>query len=136
MVEDTRDWNELPEPQFTNSILLKDKMTPSNLLPAAAIFDMDGVLVDSNPFHLEKWVDLLNLHQITYDPGALPKLILGQRNDTVLRHFFGDDMSKDERRRLEDLLEGTFRKAFKSHARPLPGLEGLIAACNQAGIPM
>lgn len=111
-------------------------MNSANLLPAAAIFDMDGVLVDSNPFHLEKWVDLLNLHRIAFDPGVLPKLILGQRNDTVLRYFFGQDLGKEERRRLEDTLEETFRKAFKSHARPLPGLESLIAACNQAGIPM
>ena len=111
-------------------------MKPANLLPAAAIFDMDGVLVDSNPFHLQKWVDLLNLRRVAFDPQDLPKLILGQRNDTVLRHFFGQDMSKDERHRLEESLEETFRKAFKSHARPLPGLEGLIAACNQEDIPM
>lgn len=111
-------------------------MNPANLLPAAAIFDMDGVLVDSNPFHLEKWVDLLNLHRIAFDLGALPKLILGQRNDTALRYFFGQDLSKEECRRLEEKLEESFRKAFKSHARPLPGLEKLIVACKTAGIPM
>jgi len=136
MVDHTRDSNALPKHPFTESITPKDNMTPANLLPAAAIFDMDGVLVDSNPFHLEKWVDLLNLHGITFDPAALPKLILGQRNDTVLTYFFGQDLGEEERRRLEDSLEETFRKTFKSHARPLPGLEKLIAACDQAGIPM
>jgi len=78
----------------------------------------------------------LNLRRINYDPGALPKLILGQRNDTVLRYFFGQDMGKEERRRLEDSLEDTFRKAFKSHAKPLPGLESLIAGCTKECIPL
>ncbi len=111
-------------------------MKPNSSLPAAIIFDMDGVLVDSNPFHLEKWMDLLNLHHIAFNADDLPKLILGQRNDTALRYFFGQDLSKAECRRLEEELEETFRKAFKSHAKPLPGLEDLIHACRGAGIPM
>lgn len=97
---------------------------------------MDGVLVDSNPFHLKKWEGLLNLHQIAFNAPDLPKLILGQRNDTALRYFFGKDLDKKECRRLEEELEETFRKAFKSHAKPLPGLVRLLVACRDAGIPM
>lgn len=111
-------------------------MKPNHTLPAAAIFDMDGVLVDSNPFHLKKWADLLNLHQIEFNEPDLPKLILGQRNDTALRYFFGQDLEKKECRRLEEELEETFRNAFKAHAKPLPGLERLILACRDADIPM
>jgi HAD superfamily hydrolase (TIGR01509 family) len=104
--------------------------------PAAAIFDMDGVLVDSNPFHLKKWADMLSFHHIPFNEPDLPKLILGQRNDTALRYFFGPGLDKKECRRLEEELEETFRKAFRAHARPLPGLERLIIACRDAGIPM
>jgi HAD superfamily hydrolase (TIGR01509 family) len=111
-------------------------MKPNHSLPAAVIFDMDGVLVDSNPFHLRKWADLLNHHQIAFNEPDLPKLILGQRNDTALRYFFGQDLDKKECRRLEEELEETFREAFKSHAKPLLGLEPLILACRDAGIPM
>ncbi len=111
-------------------------MQSNHSLPAALIFDMDGVLVDSNPFHLEKWKDLLNLHRIKFNDEELPKLILGQRNDTALRYFFGQDLSTEERIRLEEELEETFRKAFKAHAKPLPGLVDLIVAGKRASVPM
>ena len=105
-------------------------------LPAALIFDMDGVLVDSNPFHLRKWIDLLNEHGIPYDPKQLPSQILGQRNDTAFRRFFGPDITGEESQRLSEELEATFREEFKPHAKPLPGLKALIEESHRAGIPM
>jgi beta-phosphoglucomutase len=105
-------------------------------LPAALVFDMDGVLVDSNPFHLQKWVELLNEHHIPFNPSDLPRTILGQRNDTALRFYFGPASSDEECRRLSEALEARFRSAFAPHAKPLPGLARLIAECDAVGIPM
>ena len=111
-------------------------MPQTGVLPAAAIFDMDGVLVDSNPFHLKKWEALLDEHRIAFDRDELPRLILGHRNDTTLRHFFGPNLGTDETQRLGDELEETFREMIRPHARPVPGLEALIIAFHNAGIPM
>ncbi len=97
---------------------------------------MDGVLVDSNPFHLRKWVNLLNEHGIPFNSEELPKQILGHRNDDLLRHFFGSNLTAPERRALTEELEEKFRVAFKPHAEPLPGLRELIVQASQAGIAM
>ena len=105
-------------------------------LPAAVIFDMDGVLVNSNPYHLAKWIDFLDHHQIRYQEEELPELILGKRNDTAFRHFLGPDLTPEESKRLSEEIEETFRRVFKPHARPLPGLDHLIKECHAAGIPM
>lgn len=111
-------------------------MNCSTQLPAALIFDMDGVLVDSNPFHLQKWIELLNERGITFDPRKLPRQILGQRNDVAFRLFFGSQFSGNEVARLEEDLEEKFRKSFGPYVKPLPGLSALIAECHLARVPM
>ncbi len=97
---------------------------------------MDGVLVDSNPFHLEKWKEFLNKHEIRFNAEELAAQILGQRNDTAFRFFFGPGLRDGDVLRLSEELEENFRKVFKPHARPLPGLETLLEECQRAGIPM
>ena len=97
---------------------------------------MDGVLVDSNPFHLAKWIAFLGERGIAFDRDELPGQIFGERNDTVLRRFLGQDLTRVESRRLSEELEARFREAFRPHARPLPGLVPLIDECRDAGIPM
>jgi len=105
-------------------------------LPAAVIFDMDGVLVNSNPYHLAKWVDFLDHHKISYKEEELPELILGKRNDTAFEYFLGPELTPEENRRLSEEIEETFRRVFKPHAKPLPGLDAVIKECHAAGIPM
>jgi HAD superfamily hydrolase (TIGR01509 family) len=104
--------------------------------PAAAIFDMDGVLVDSNPFHIQKWIEFLNQRGIAFNRQDLSTQVIGQRNDTALRFFFGAQLSQEELLCLSEELEQEFRTAFRPHARPLPGLEALIHELHRAGVPM
>ena len=105
-------------------------------MPAAAIFDMDGVLVDSNPFHLQKWIDLLHEHRIPFDRKELAHIALGPRNRTTIRHYFGDSLSEAEVHQLSEELEEKYRAAIRPHAKPLPGIEPLIQELHQADIPM
>lgn len=105
-------------------------------MPAGLIFDMDGVLIDSNPFHLLKWAELLNERGIAFDPQNLSAQVIGQRNDTAFRFFFGPHLGEEEILRLSEELEERFRTAFGPHARPMRGVKPLIAESQRAGIPM
>jgi len=109
-------------------------MTSNSFLPAAVILDMDGVLVDTNPFHVRKWEALLTEYGIAFDRNTLPMQVLGPGNDPTLRHFFGERMTADDRRRLSEDLEARFRAAFAPYAKPLPGVERLIAECHDRGV--
>lgn len=111
-------------------------MNPNPELPVAAIFDMDGVLVNSNPFHVEKWAAFFNRRGIHFDPRKLPEQVLGIRNDAVFRLYFGDNLSPDDLHRLNEELEESFRNVFRPHAKPLPGLDALVAELKTAQILM
>ena len=97
---------------------------------------MDGVLIDSNPFHLRIWGEFLTVHGVPFDPDKLGAQIFGQRDDHALRMFFGADLSDEQSLRWSEELEHNFREAFRGHARPLPGAGELIRECHAQEIPM
>jgi beta-phosphoglucomutase family hydrolase len=106
------------------------------VLPAAIIFDMDGVLVDSNPFHLRKWIDLFQAHGIPFDEQELPKIILGPPNDVTLRRYLGNDLTHEQLTELSEELEANFRREIGPHARAFPGVRHFIEECRARGITM
>jgi beta-phosphoglucomutase len=97
---------------------------------------MDGVLIDSNPFHLQIWREFLLRRDVQFDPEKLPAQIFGQRDDKALRMFLGGHLTDEQVLRWSEELEANFREAFRPHARALPGVSALINECHEAGIPM
>ncbi len=55
---------------------------------SALIFDMDGVIVDSNPVHREAWVVYNNLHGLETTE-EMHRRMYGKRNDQIVRDFYG-----------------------------------------------
>lgn len=108
----------------------------ANSLPAAAIFDMDGVLVNSNPFHVEKWIEYLKEKGVSFVEEEVPRKILGMHNDDAFRAYFGDSMSPEELREEGETLEARFREVFRPHAQPMPGVVALLSELRSASIPM
>jgi beta-phosphoglucomutase family hydrolase len=56
------------------------------------IFDMDGVLINSNPLHRTAWM-LYNQRQGIQTSEAMLEFMYGRRNDEIVRHFLGPDLS-------------------------------------------
>lgn len=111
-------------------------MTLNSSLPAAIIFDMDGVLVDSNPFHVRKWVGLLQAHGIPFNEQELPKIVLGPPNRVTFAHYMSKGFTSEEITALSEELEENFRRAIGPHARALPGVRRFIKECHAHGMLM
>ena len=61
----------------------------------ALIFDMDGVIVHSNPLHCDAWSEFNHRYGLETTPGMLERMY-GRRNDQIVRDFFGDGLTEDE----------------------------------------
>jgi beta-phosphoglucomutase family hydrolase len=59
------------------------------------IFDMDGVIVDSNPIHERAWLEY-NRSQGVETTEAMQQRMYGKRNDAIVRDFLGEHLSETE----------------------------------------
>jgi beta-phosphoglucomutase len=58
----------------------------------ALIFDLDGVIVDSNPVHREAW-EIYNRRLGIETTEEMQQRMYGKRNDQIIRDYLGDHLS-------------------------------------------
>jgi len=61
----------------------------------AFIFDMDGVIVDSNPLHRVVWEEYNRRHGIETTE-EMQRRMYGKRNDEIVRDFFGAHLTPEQ----------------------------------------
>jgi HAD superfamily hydrolase (TIGR01509 family) len=86
------------------------------------IFDMDGVIVDSNPYHRIALRKFCEFHGYHLSDEEMKNKIFGRTNKDWLTRLFGRDLPADELNRLEDEKERLFRELIKPDIEPVPGL--------------
>jgi beta-phosphoglucomutase len=74
----------------------------------ALIFDMDGVIVDSMPFHTQAWEQYLG--GLGYDAAGLNSRMHGKHNDALLREFLGPAIPDSEIQRMGAEKEALYRE--------------------------
>jgi beta-phosphoglucomutase len=93
----------------------------------ALIFDMDGVIIDSNPMHRESW-EVFNRRYGLETTEAMHQSMYGKRNDQIVRNFFGNDITAvevDARGRAKEQL---YREmiAGRTEGMLVPGLRPFL----------
>jgi len=93
----------------------------------ALIFDMDGVVIDSNPVHREVWAAFNRSYGIETTEAMLQRMY-GKRNDEIVRDFFGDDLSNEEVTRRGAAKERLYRETIAGRVEQMlvPGLKTFL----------
>src|SRR5438094_3827998 len=101
----------------------------------ALIFDMDGVIVDSNPTHREAWTAYNRRFGIETSE-AMKLRMYGKRNDEIVRDFFGSELTPAEIAAHGAAKESLFREMMAPRLREalVPGVTGLLQ--NRNGTPL
>lgn len=92
----------------------------------AAIFDMDGTMIDNTPFHYLAWVEFCKRHGIKLTQEDYHQKISGKRNDAILPMFMGENLSENEYLALGDEKENIYRELYKPHLKEISGLKNFL----------
>lgn len=100
-----------------------------------AIFDWDGVVVDSSAAHEQAWQRLAKSEGLPLAPGSFLRGF-GKRNEVIIPEIHGWATDPAEIRRLSLAKEAFYRElAAGGLITLLPGARELLAAFAQAGVP-
>lgn len=94
------------------------------------IFDMDGVIVDSNPYHKIALKEFCSGHGYELNDDQLLKRIYGRTNREWITELFGQ-LPEDQLMEYTEEKEGLYRKLFAENIRPLKGLVKLLDALDE-----
>lgn len=93
----------------------------------AVIFDMDGVICHTNPFHSIAFQQFFAKRNLNPTEAEYVEHMYGKNNGYILSHFLGRKIEGEELALLEDEKEGLFRDIYKSEVDPIAGFMEFFA---------
>ncbi len=105
-------------------------------MQVTAIFDWDGVIIDSHDQHERSW-SMLAKEEGKLLPEGFFKQSFGMRNEAIIPQFFSewtDSAKPREITRLADHKEHLYRELVRAEGiEPLPGVCQLLSSLIDAG---
>lgn len=89
---------------------------------------MDGVIADTNPYHIKAFKYFFDKHGISYTVESFGDHMIGKHNSYIMSHYFGRKIANAELKVLEDEKESLFREIYAEEAKPITGLVPLLDA--------
>lgn len=99
----------------------------------AVLWDVDGTMIDSSEFHWLSWRDALAAEKFPLTREQF-NLTFGQRNDEILRGYFGPGIATDELARIGEAKETGYRQLVRERGIALlPGVARWLDRLRDAG---
>jgi len=101
----------------------------------AVIWDMDGVIADTGPYHFSAWQEVFQKRGVDFTEDDFRRKF-GQRNDTIIRNTLGEGISQSEIDAIASDKERNFRQRVRHNIKSLPGAIKLITSLKEHGFSM
>ncbi len=100
------------------------------------IFDMDGVIIDTNPYHRISWEKFIRGKGLPYSDKLFNNFLSGQTGETSLRALLDEDLSDVQIEEYLQEIDGHFRDIFGDapHVEAFPGVVSFLDAVCESGI--
>ena len=96
---------------------------------------MDGVIVDSNPFHKTALKQFCSAHGHELTEKELQEKIYGRRNQDWLLNVFGH-LEPENMKRYADEKESLFRTVYDKAIKPVDGLATFLKKLSDLKVPV
>lgn len=106
----------------------------SSFLPKAAIFDVDGTIVDNMDWHARAFDAFVRRHGLPAVTLDTRRQTDGKRNREIFPLLFGREIGDDELIAFEDEKEGMYRELSRAVLRPMAGFVRLLDRLDAASV--
>ncbi|CAB1275372.1 HAD family hydrolase [Candidatus Nitrosacidococcus tergens] len=92
----------------------------------AAIFDLDGTMIDNNNYHLESWLISLRSKGVSITESFFKEHLSGKTNKDTLEIVFNRKMTADEAMVLTLEKEEIYQKIYQPYIKEVQGLSSIL----------
>ena len=117
-------------PQFTATAVKTVASTGGHKETRTVIWDMDGVIAETAPFHFRSWQSVFEKRAISFTEDDF-KRNFGRRNDAIIINALGQDTPQSEIEAIATEKEDSFRNLIRHNIKPLPGAIDLIKSLRE-----
>ena len=100
----------------------------------AVIFDMDGVICHTNPYHSIAFREFFAARDLAPTDEEFAQHMFGKSNSYILSHFFNRPIAGAELLQMEEEKEGLFRKIYEPFVAPINGIVAFITDLSDNGV--
>ncbi|KYH01609.1 HAD family hydrolase [Bradyrhizobium sp. DOA1] len=102
-------------------------------MPKAAIFDIDGTLIDSVDLHALAWHEAMVKfgHDVSFEQARGQ---IGKGGDKLIPHFLSEDAQRDHGKDLEEWRGRRFKSAYLPLVRPFTAVPDLLKRVRDVGV--
>lgn len=104
-------------------------------MSAAALFDLDGTLVDNMAYHARAWMQLCKKHGIEASVEQFEREFAGKKNGEIVATLLGPGVPADKVRALADEKEAVYRELYGKHVAWVAGARTMVMRLKAANIP-
>jgi len=102
----------------------------------AAIFDMDGVLVDTYHAHYQSWLAMAQAEGFSFTEEQFAETF-GRTSREIIAHFWGEGRLSDRQiAEMDEQKEAAFRRIIEQNFPAMPGAAELLESLHQAGFAL
>ena len=102
----------------------------------AVIFDMDGVICHTNPYHSMAFRQFFSTRDLAPTDEEFVQHMFGKSNSYILSHFLKRKIEGEELLQLEDEKESLFRQIYEPYIEPISGIVAFMSDLEKNGVKL